>query len=154
MIRNAIVAAALVAAALALAAPVAAGPHDDVLAAVNTTLMAFNTNEAIWLQKAMLPTATIVAQTYGADGTLKTRVVSVADMASGFTKSDRHIDERIYAPVVLVQHDLAHVWAPYTLDINGKRLHCGIDSFGLAKVDGVWRVTSLSWTAEPKGCPG
>ena len=71
-----------------------------------------------------------------------------------FAAADRHVDERIHAPVVLVQRELAHVWAPYTLDYNGKRLHCGVDSFGLAKVDGVWKLTSLTWTAEPKGCAG
>ncbi|MEY3268512.1 MAG: hypothetical protein RL480_1272, partial [Pseudomonadota bacterium] len=90
----------------------------------------------------------------GPDGMLKTRVLSVADMVKSFAAPDRHVDERIHAPVVLVQRELAHVWAPYTLDYNGKRLHCGVDSFGLAKVDGVWKLTSLTWTAEPKGCAG
>jgi hypothetical protein len=144
---------ALIAASLLLAAPAAAGPHEDVLAAVDAALIAVNTNNAALLQRVMLPTATIVAQNYGPDGALKTRVLSVADMVKSFATPDRRVDERIHAPVVLVQRDLAHVWAPYTLDYNGKRLHCGVDSFGLAKVDGVWKLTSLTWTAEPKGCP-
>ena len=54
---------------------------------------------------------------------------------------------------MLIQRDLAHVWAEYTLDIDGKRLHCGVDSFGLVKQDGQWRLSSLTWTAEPNGCP-
>lgn len=145
---------ALIAASLALAAPAAAGPHEEVMAVVDAALTAVNTNDAALLQKVMLPTATIVAQGYGADGTLKTRVLTVADMVKSFAAPDRRVDERIHAPVVLVQRDLAHVWAPYTLDYNGKRLHCGVDSFGLAKVDGVWKLTSLTWTAEPKGCAG
>jgi hypothetical protein len=145
---------ALIAASLALAAAAAAGPHEDVMAVVDAALTAVNTNDAALLQKVMLPTATIVAQGYGADGTLKTRVLTVADMVKSFAAPDRRVDERIHAPVVLVQRDLAHVWAPYTLDYNGKRLHCGVDSFGLARVDGVWKLTSLTWTAEPKGCPG
>ncbi len=149
MIRN-----ALIATALALVTPASAGPHEDVMAVVDSALTAVNTNDAALLQKVMLPTATIVAQSYGPDDTLKTRVLSVADMVKSFAAPDRHVDERIHAPVVLVQRDLAHVWAPYTLDYNGKRLHCGVDSFGLAKVDGAWRLTSLTWTAEPKGCAG
>jgi hypothetical protein len=124
------------------------------MAIVDAALTAVNTNNAALLQKVMLPTATIVAQNYGPDGMLKTRVLSVADMVKSFAAPDRHVDERIHAPVVLVQRELAHVWAPYTLDYNGKRLHCGVDSFGLAKVDGVWKLTSLTWTAEPKGCAG
>jgi hypothetical protein len=143
----------LIAASLALAVPASAGPHEDIMAAVDAALTAVNTNDAALLQRVMLPTATIVAQGYGPDGALKTRVLTVADMVKSFAAPDRRVDERIHAPVVLVQRDLAHVWAPYTLDYNGKRLHCGVDSFGLAKVDGVWKLTSLTWTAEPKGCP-
>jgi hypothetical protein len=141
------------AAALLAAAPASAGPHDDVLAVVNDALRAVNTNDAALLQRVMLPQAIITAQSYGPDGTVKTRVLTVADMVKGFAAPDRHVDEQIHAPVILVQRDLAHVWAPYTLDYNGKRMHCGVDSFGLARVDGVWKLTSLTWTAEPQGCP-
>ena len=54
---------------------------------------------------------------------------------------------------ILVTRDYAHVWAPYTLDIDGKRIHCGVDSFGWSKIDGKWLLTTFGWTADPKGCP-
>ena len=42
-----------------------------------------------------------------------------------------------------------HMW----LDIDGKRIHCGVDSFGWSKIDGKWLLTTFGWTADPKGCP-
>lgn len=142
-------------AALLLAAPATAAPQDDVLAAVDAALRAVNTGDAALLEQVMLPSAIIVAQNYNkADDSLKTRTLTVAQMAESWRAPGRRpVDERIQNPTVLIQRDLAHVWSPYTIDIDGKRLHCGIDSFGLAKVDGAWKLTSLTWTAEPNGCP-
>jgi hypothetical protein len=65
----------------------------------------------------------------------------------------RRFDERIVRPRIMITRDHAHVWAPYTLDIDGRRIHCGIDSFGWSKLDGKWLLTTFGWTADPKGCP-
>jgi len=47
---------------------------------------------------------------------------------------------------------LAVVWTPYEFWLDGKRSHCGIDTFNLVKVDGNWRVANAMWTIEPEGC--
>ena len=149
MIRTAAIAALLVA-----AAPPEADPKDQVLAAVHAALQAINTNDAALLERIMLPQAIIVAQRYDKDtGALVTRPYTVAQMAERLRTPGQRVDERIQNPTILIQRDLAHVWSRYTFDLDGQRLHCGVDSFGLAKVDGAWRLTSLTWTAEPKGCP-
>lgn len=141
--------------AIAFAAtPAAADPNADVLAAVDNALKAINTQDEALFRTTMLPAAVITAQSYDAAGTLRTAVLTVDEMAKRLKRPGHVIDESIHEPTVLIQRDLAHVWAPYSLDYDGKRLHCGIDSFGLARVDGRWRITSLTWTAEPKGCPG
>ncbi len=134
--------------------PAHADPRADVLAAVETALRAINSQDAALFEKVMLPGAIITAQSYDVDGVLRTGVLTVPEMAKRLNRPGHTVEESIHEPTVLVQRDLAHVWAPYTLDYDGKRLHCGVDSFGLARVDGVWRLTSLTWTAEPKGCSG
>lgn len=145
---------AALAALLLAAAPANAGPREDVLAVVDAALRAVNTGDAALLEQVMLPSAIIVAQNYDkTTDTLKTRAMTVAEMSASWRAPGRRpVDERIQYPTVHIQRDLAHVWSPYTIDIEGRRLHCGIDSFGLAKVDGAWRLTSLTWTAEPNGC--
>ncbi len=145
--------AACLVAVLAVA-PAHADPRAEVLAAVDTALKAINTQDAALFEKIMLPGAIITAQRYDADGVLRSGVLTVPEMAKRLRQPGHTIEESIHEPTVLVQRDLAHVWAPYTLDYDGKRLHCGVDSFGLAKIDGSWRLTSLTWTAEPKGCAG
>ena len=145
----------IVASALLLGASAAtASPEADVLAVVDAALQAVSTNDPALFEKVMLPKAIIVAQGYGADtDALTTRSYSVAEMAARLRTPGRKVDERRTTTKLLIQRDLAHVWADYTLDLDGKRLHCGVDSFGLVRQDGNWRIASLTWTAEPKGCP-
>ena len=142
-------------AALLLAATSAhADPRTDVLAAVDAALTAVNTNDAALFERVMLPNAIIVSQNYKpGENTLVTRSFTVAEMADRLRTPGRRVDERRTTTTVLVRRDLAHVWADYTLDLDGKRLHCGVDSFGLVRQDGQWRISSLTWTAEPDGCP-
>lgn len=149
MIRIAFAAAQLLGAGAAMASP-----ETEVLSVVDQALVAVSTSDAALFQRVMLPAAIIVAQGYNADtDALTTRTYTVAQMAERLAATGRKIDERRTTTKVLVQRDLAHVWADYTIDVDGKRLHCGIDSFGLVKQDGAWRISSLTWTAEPKGCP-
>lgn len=137
------------------AAAAGAAPRDDILAAVDDVLRAINTGDTALIERVMLPGALIVAQSYDKDSdTLRSRTLTVAEMAESWRAPGRRpVDERIQTPTVHIQRDLAHVWAPYSIDIEDKRLHCGTDSFGLARIEGMWRVTSLTWTAEPNGCP-
>ncbi|MBP1473437.1 nuclear transport factor 2 family protein [Frateuria sp. MAH-13] len=54
------------------------------------------------------------------------------------------IEERIGHPQVLVDRDLAVVWAPYTFLLDGKPHHCGTDVFNLVRVDGRWRIAAIA----------
>ncbi|HEV7351180.1 nuclear transport factor 2 family protein [Telluribacter sp.] len=53
---------------------------------------------------------------------------------------------------VQVQGRMAVVWAPYDLWVNDVFSHCGVDVFTLIKTSEGWRIASLSYTLEQKGC--
>ncbi len=125
---------------------------DAPLAAARAALAAIGNHDAAGFGAIVLPEAIFLAQGYAADGTLTTRIIPQAQLTAMIADRGRQLSEQLFDPVVQVQGDLAHVWTPYTFDVGGQRSHCGIDSFGLARIDGVWRITSLTWTQEPKGC--
>ena len=62
-----------------------------------------------------------------------------------------HIQERIYDPLVRIDHDLAVVWAPFEFLVDGKVDHCGTDLFNLVRVDGKWVIASVADTGR-KDC--
>ena len=61
------------------------------------------------------------------------------------------IRESIHDPVVHIDDDLAVVWAPFAFTIDGKVDHCGTDLFSLMRVDGQWRISSITWNSR-KDC--
>ena len=151
---KAFLAAALFPAVLIVAAPAAAAPRDAVMAATNAFMAALNRGDADAAQAMTHPTLTIQVLRFPPEGGNKYSVMTRQQLFDNFRSAPpRKFDERIVRPQVLITRDHAHVWAPYTLDIDGKRIHCGIDSFGWSKLDGKWLLTTFGWTADPQGCP-
>ena len=46
--------------------------------------------------------------------------------------------EPYWSPTVLQRKDLAVVWAPYEVSVNGHLIHCGIDSFQMSRTADGW----------------
>ncbi len=61
------------------------------------------------------------------------------------------IEERIHEPLVRIDNDLAVVWAPFDLLVDGKVDHCGTDLFNMVHVDGKWMIASVADTST-KAC--
>jgi len=137
--------------ATALLALAALGPADDkaeVQAAVDAFIAAINSGDAAALDRLTHDEGVAFIQGYvkGREGLRhRTTRESVERMK---TSSIRNT-ERYWNPTILVHRDIAHFWAPYSFDVDGKRSHCGVDSFSLARVDGKWILTNNAWTVEP-----
>lgn len=145
---------ALLATVLLLAAPAAAAPKDEVLAATSAFMAALNRGDPNAAEAMTHPSLTIQILRFPAAGGSTFSVLSRSQLFDNFRAAPpRVFDERIVKTRVLITRDFAHVWAPYTLDIDGKRIHCGIDSFGWSRIDGKWLLTTFGWTADPQGCP-
>jgi len=144
----------LVAAALLLSAPAVAGPKEDVLAASDAFMAALNSNNPDAAEALTHPSLTIQILRFPPEGGSIFSTLTRQQLFDNFRKAPpRKFEEYLVKPRISLTRDFAHVWGPYTLDIDGKRIHCGIDSFGWSKIDGKWLLTSFAWTADPKGCP-
>ena len=88
-------------------------------------------------------TDSAILQTIFTDKDGKTGVHNypVADFAGAISRlPNGAADERIQFDMVRIDGPLAIVWAPYRFYYNGKLTHCGIDSFQLLRVGGVWKI--------------
>lgn len=85
------------------------------------------------------------------DGSHHVRHWSWAEFAAQLHPGDR-ADERISDPAVEVDGDVAMVWAPYTVMVNGAVDHCGYDHFDLVRENGQWKVLNVTWSARHTGC--
>lgn len=64
----------------------------------------------------------------------------------------KHIEERIHDPLIRIDNDIAVVWAPFDLLIDGKLESCGTDLFNLVRIEGRWLIASVADTSK-KTCP-
>lgn len=138
-------------AAIPLAFALAAAPIDDrgqVLAAVDAFMEAIRSGDRAAFDRVLHPDG--IAFVYGyVEGRHGLRLRSNKQTVEGIAGSTSRFVERYWKPKVRVHRDIAHFWAPYSFDIDGKRSHCGVDSFSLVRVNGKWMVTNASWTVEP-----
>lgn len=74
------------------------------------------------------------------------------DYLDSLAKHKEAFRERIWNAQVMVQGDIALVWAPYDFHLDGKLSHCGIDSFSMVRTANGWRVAGVSYIVQKVGC--
>lgn len=62
------------------------------------------------------------------------------------------LDERLFDEEVRVDGGLASVWTYYELFVGPRFIHCGVDTFTLAKTAAGWRILALADTRRRTGC--
>lgn len=70
----------------------------------------------------------------------------------GFKKENTKYDERITSMDIKIDKDMAMVWAPYRFYLNDAFSHCGVNLFALAKLDGMWKIISITDTRRKSDC--
>jgi ketosteroid isomerase-like protein len=72
----------------------------------------------------------------------------------GNIASQGRFTERMMSPLVRVERDIAMVWGPYELHIDGVFTQCGVNHFDMVRSGGKWLIYNLTWTNQRAGCPG
>ena len=117
--------------------------EEAVLAPVNAFLACVGACDRVTMLALVLPDCGLTRMEGG-----KVERMSIADLAAKLPPASAGLDERIHDPLVRVDGDLAVVWAPYTLSINGKTHHRGTDLFNLVRIEGRWMISALAYTVE------
>lgn len=145
----------LIAIGLAAALNITAAPADAEDKAVLATTQAFfdglEAADPVAMRAAALPNIPMMALSTKPDGTVDVRRFGFED--SFGKKVAPGLKEWMWSPVVVRRGALATVTGPFEITREGKTVHCGVNVFTLAKIEGAWKVASVSWTAEPDACP-
>ena len=81
------------------------------------------------------------------------RSQSWTEFAQRVTPASRFA-ESISDPAVEIDGDVAMVWAPFVVRIDGKVANCGYDLFDLVRDNGIWKIMNLTFSSRTTGCPG
>ena len=132
-------------------APVA-GEEGAVLAAIERFFTAVRNKDRAAILAAVLPDG--LATAIRLDGGPSYRSWHWTTYAENAIGPRESWTERLIAPQVRIERDIAMVWSRYELFADGNFSHCGVDHFDLVRRDGRWLVYNLTWTNQTRGCPG
>ncbi len=126
--------------------------QDSVKAAVNLLFTGMIQSDAAKIRSSFTDSA-ILQSIVEKDGKIKTRTESIEEFAQSISKLEKGVaDERIRFDVIKIDGPLAIVWAPYSFYYKGQLNHCGVDSFQMLLVDGVWKIQYLVDTRRKQPC--
>lgn len=68
----------------------------------------------------------------------------LAEFPSQMPGGTEVLEERFYHPVVMIDADIAMVWARYDFLVDGQVHHWGTNILSLLKRDGRWRISAVA----------
>ena len=126
--------------------------EDSVKAAVNLLFTGMIRSDADMIRSSFTDSA-ILQSIVEKDGKTSTRTESIGEFAQTICKLEKGVaDERIRFDVIKIDGPLAIVWAPYSFYYKGQLNHCGVDSFQMLLVGGVWKIQYLIDTRRKQAC--
>ena len=123
----------------------------EVMATVNRFLHSINTGDVALMAEVSRPDSMNYTRIQLSDGTFHTKARPQTHFLEK-RENEPKFTERIWNPILLVDEQIAVVWAPYDFHIDGEFSHCGIDIFNLLYEEGKWKVANSSWTVIKNGC--
>ena len=123
----------------------------NVLAPIEQLFAAFAAGDAAAMLRLVHPDGRVTATGTTAKGS-GLRQQSWVEFAQRVTPAGR-FTETISDPAVEVDGDIAMVWAPFVVRVNGKVANCGFDLFDLVRENGSWKVMNLTFSSRVTGCP-
>lgn len=123
----------------------------EVKAVLEKTFRAMSAHDGELLRSTMLPDARLYS--VRDDGAPATRSLDEFVKQIVGTKTDL-VERFTGRPKVMIRARIAQLWGEYEFLRDGKFSHCGIDTAVLFKQANTWKIASLSYTVETKGCKG
>ena len=126
--------------------------EDPVLKPVRDLFNGMAQGDSTLARNAFTKDATMTTVVVGDNGT-EIRKGSVDRFVSFVgTLRENQVNEPIWGIKIEKDGVFAQVWVDYALYAEGKFVHCGVDAFHLAKIDGSWKIFALTDTRRKNNC--
>lgn len=126
---------------------------DSVKAVINNMFDAMRASDGVLLQSVFGDSALLQTISRNKEGKTIIRNESIKEFAASVGSAPKGaLDERISFESIKIDGALASVWTPYSFFYNGKFSHCGVNSFQLVRIDGIWKVQYIIDTRRKINC--
>ncbi|UZK67074.1 nuclear transport factor 2 family protein [Sphingomonas sp. M1-B02] len=122
-----------------------------VLAPINALFASLERGDGAAIAQHVFPEGRVTAVGKATDGTPRIRQESWAQFSARL-QPGKGFRERIWNPAIEIDDDIAMVWAPYDVQVDGKTSNCGIDHFDLVREAGRWKLLNITFSSRTTGC--
>ena len=127
--------------------------HAAIVATVDGMFTAMREHDAETLRSLVAEGAIIVRLGKDDAGAVRHAVIPAEAFIEGTAGGKEVIDERFTSePIVQYDGEMATLWGEYDVRVDGEFKHCGVDAVQLAKLEGRWKVTAITYTGRREGC--
>lgn len=126
--------------------------EDSVKSTINQLFAAMKNCDPLLLKSSFADSAILqsVADKNGKISIVNESIIDFANSISKLSKNDA--DERIQFDEIKIDGALAIAWTPYKFYYKGKFSHCGVDSYQLVRINGIWEIQYLIDTRRKEKC--
>ena len=125
---------------------------DAVLTEVQALFDAMEAGDGAAIAELFAPDGRLIIMPKDGGGAAP-NIVSGAEWAANFPTDPGQMLEKMYSPEVRIDGDMAMVWASYDFHLGDEFSHCGVDLLDMAKIDGQWRILTITFTRQTVDCP-
>lgn len=128
--------------------------EEDAKNIIDTFFEGFHKGDTLLMKSVMAEK--IIMQTAFTDknGIAKVHTNTIEDFILAIARRPENAkwDERLLDYKTEIDGNLAHVWTPYEFWLNETFLHCGANSFTLAKFDEGWKIIYIIDSRRKEDC--
>ena len=121
----------------------------NVMVAAGQFMDAISSDDKSLLAEHMIPDGVIFVHNHMDPDNPRVDIVPVAEHLERWSRGTRKTSERMDFRTIRVDGDMAHVWGPYSFEVDGEISHCGVNSLSMVKTDAGWKVANTSFTMVP-----
>jgi hypothetical protein len=111
--------------------------------------------DSVMIAQTIAPTAVFQTIVLQPDGAVKVETESIPAFLQSVGKPHQDVyDEQISYGSILIDADLASVFTPFKFYLGKKFSHCGVNSFQLVKLKGLWKIQYIIDTRRKTACVG
>ena len=127
--------------------------EETVKKPINQLFEGMRTSDSNMIKSAFAPQAFLQTVARNKEGKTVVHSTSVQDFVAAVSKPHADVyDERITFDLIRIDGNLAIAWTPYKFYIGDKFSHCGVNSFQLVQLDGVWKIQYIIDTRRRDNC--
>lgn len=124
---------------------------DGVLAVVDAFMAALAAKDADAM-RALVTQPGFLAMVQEREGEDRVGLMAMEDVIAALAAIPDEIAEPLWGEVVMVEGPVAMAWANFDFLRDGTRTHCGVDVFTLLRVDGKWKIATVTYSHVEQGC--